>query len=182
LIKFLGLIGTFAILASTAVLSCTSPETDVQMTQRPVSVSTPNAQGEISKDIGALFDKSNVQIKYGSSFTPVITRDEAIAIAKKRLHDGFNWDTDKLEADATVALYSGHAYQTDSKAARTVYDIPSWIVVVKDVPYVQSGGPPPLPGEKYTPPAPVKFQYNLAIDAMTGEALYGEITSMPGYR
>jgi hypothetical protein len=175
----IGIISIFGVF-QIKTFSSDSTKIDSLTPQKPSSVATPTSQGETSADIGALFDKSDVQLKY-VSFAPLVTRDEAIAIAKNRLQAGFNWDTDKLQADATIALFSGHAFLTDSRAAGNVNDIPAWIVVVKNVPFVGSGGPPPLTQNNTVSQAQPRSQYNLAIDAMTGEILNGVITSMPGY-
>ena len=149
---------------------------ETQVTQLSASSSTPEI--ETSVDIGALFDKSRFQLKY-VSFSPVLTRDEAISIAKNRLSEGMGWDTDNLPADATVTLFSGQIFKTDAREAGTANDLKAWIVVIKNVPFVGSGGPAPLPDEtKFAVPS--SFQYNVVIDATTGDVLNGGITSTPG--
>jgi len=113
------------VLITVTASSCHGHMSTIKETESPIvtpASSIPTSQNETSKDIGAHFDKSVVQLKY-VSFTPVITKSEAIAIAKKRLHDGFGWDTDNLEADATVALFCGPSHSTSTRSAGIVNDV-----------------------------------------------------------
>jgi len=137
------------------------------------SISTSIPQSETSTDIGAQFPEDKVQIKY-SSFAPKITRSEAIAIARNWLNTGFNVDTENLPVDATVALFSGDVLQTNTRSASVASDLPAWIVVIKQVPFLGSMGPPDPNNPNFT--VPISTQANVAIDATTGEILFA-ITS-----
>lgn len=136
---------------------------------------TSTLHTELSTDIGAHFDKNFVQLQY-VSFTPVITRDEAIAIAKNDFQTGFHLNTDNLTIDATVALFSGHPDLPKLDTTIVLSKVPVWIVVIKNLPLMSSVGPPPV-NPKETLIATGSSQYNLAIDANTGKIIYGVLSS-----
>ena len=136
------------------------------------SAATP--QIEPSTDIGATFPPHEVQIKY-ASLAPVITRSEAIATAKNWLHDGFNFATDNLPAEATVVLYSGPIEPPNTRPTGVVAsDVPAWIVVIKGFPPIGSVGPFDPNNPNFT--VQVTSQANVAIDATTGKILYATIS------
>jgi hypothetical protein len=153
------------------VPSCTltSPNKSPALSEQ-ITPSLSISQTETSVDIGAIFEKDHSQIKY-VSLAPVVTRSEAIAIAENELRP-FNFDTKIFPADATVALYSGDVQQANRRSAS---DVPAWIVVLKEVPFVGSAGPPDPNMPNFTIKA--ISQLNIAIDATTSEVLYGVITS-----
>jgi hypothetical protein len=141
--------------------------------------STPSAQAETvvtSEDIGAHFDPTYVHIAY-SSFAPVKSESEAIAIAMKLLIANFPVPTDNLAVDATVGLFTGHLARTDSNPRdRVVSNVQAWIVVIKNLPISPPSGPAP------TQEVPVSsesddVQYNVALDAKTGALLDAILTS-----
>lgn len=117
-----------------------------------------NPAPEVSRDIGASFPKGKVQIDY-VSFEPVITRSQAISIAKKTA--GFKADT--LPTGATVAIFSGEVQQPGMP---TVTDRKAWIVVIP-APYSSTGPPGSHTGTS---------QLNVAIDSTTGEVLHSVVS------
>ena len=114
-------------------------------------------------DIGWSFPDGRAEIK-ASSFSPRISREEAISTVRKILHESFGIaDPQSLPTDATVALFTGEAH--DGRGY--VENLPVWIVVVREIPFVITGGP------RGTADIPTNRkvglpQYNVAVDAYTG--------------
>jgi hypothetical protein len=128
-----------------------------------------------STDIGSQYDPNEVQFKY-VSFAPAIPRNQAIATAKEWLSVNFVVDTDNLPADSSVALYSGPVRPPNvSPTGETVKDLPVWVVVIRDVPQIGSGGPPSTRKFK------IATQANVTLDASTGKIIYGHITGKRVY-
>jgi hypothetical protein len=138
--------------------------------------STPCSTPQVvtSRDIGALFNPQFQQITY-ASFAPIITESEAIATAKNLLTNGFHVPTDNLKVETTVALFSGQLEKESNPADRVVSNVPAWIMVIKDVPIGLSVGPPPDPDQLFV--VKLHTQWNVAIDARTGELLYDQLAS-----
>ncbi|MDD5082640.1 MAG: hypothetical protein PHU08_04630 [Dehalococcoidales bacterium] len=105
-----------------------------------------------------------------TSFVPVITRDQAIAIARIFPH-GSNWAKTDLPADATVSLFTGQSIGTPTRSPYYASDLKVWIVVVKNG-FSFAG---PVPTDPATTPRLYQNVASVIIDATTGEVIYGAI-------
>jgi D-alanyl-D-alanine carboxypeptidase len=87
------------------------------------------------------------------------------------LHEGFNFTTANLTAEATVALYSGPIEPPNTRpTGEVVSDVPVWVVVIKGFPPIGSVGPFDPNNPNFT--VQVTAQASVAIDANTGKILY----------
>lgn len=158
----LAMVTTFGLLEFGTIFN-TFSQTEIQTTATP--------QIETFTDIGMNYiDPQLIQIS-PASFTPVITEDEAIATARGWLETDWHEPTDSNNQVATtVALVSG----SDIWPPLHVWDKePVWIVVIRDIPSHDLGGAMVIPPNTPTPRTPTKGQATIAIDAATGELLFG---------
>lgn len=161
---------------STQIAIATTPPSSTVL---PTSTSMPSPASPLvpSVDIGARFpsNSDHIQVTY-SSFAPAVSRDEAIEIAKNWLLTGFKMQADNYPIDATVALISGDVELSSSHYIQIGTDVKAWIVVIKRLPFVGSGGPPPDQNH------PVKFksisQANVAVDATNGKIITANLTGI----
>lgn len=164
-------IGTvFLVLSASA---CIETNQTIFPTPSPTSIpATSSSEVTSSHDIGASWD-GFIQIKY-SSFTPIVSRSEAIATARDWLKTGFNIPAEEYPVDSTVALISGKIELNATRYEEIGTDIKAWIVVIKRLPTMGSAGPSPDPRH------PVKFnnmwQASVAIDATTGKLITAQIS------
>jgi hypothetical protein len=158
-----------------ASITLTNPPTMSPAVSITPSIST--TQSEPSMDIGAVFPifsaSHGMQVKY-VSFSPVISRSEAIVTARNWLTKGFNIFAENYPVDSTVGLISGDNEVNSTHYESIGTDVKAWIVVIIDLPSMGSVGPPLLLDhpEKIN----MMCQANVAINALTGQLIYAGIT------
>lgn len=143
----------------TAVI--TNTETGEEVSQLDFRFIPPDktTQGVVStEDIG--FQYPAGESFQPTSFVPQISRDSAIKTARDLLKTGHGvQNADEMAARATVALFRGTQ---------------AWIVVL-DTPF-ETGGPPPPTDNPDLRPTPVPLQFNVVVDAETGNVIYSVIS------
>jgi hypothetical protein len=126
------------------------------------------SDNKIPEEITAYFPK--LLLVDTSSFTPAVTKDEAVAKAKSVLKTGFKIEADQLPALAILAFYTGL-----NQLKNPVSNVPAWYIVIKNV--------PAAPFKTLTPSPPGlesvdSEQLSAVFDATTGSLIYARVDSI----
>jgi hypothetical protein len=135
------------------------------ITTTPVSTQVP--QIETTKDLAVPLPSNQYQLK-NASFSPLFPRNEAIAVAKNWLYTTYKLTADNSILVTTVALFSGPVgIPTDPPSKNPVSDVQVWVVLIKGLPNIGSGGPPP----KYPTKWFTTGLFYAVIDSNTGDLI-----------
>lgn len=123
------------------------------------------------KDIGVLLPEE-VTINAPTNHDPKVSQDEAVGIVRQLLAQNFHIsESESAVTKAALGTFTGAARGRTGIEDRQVQNVSAWFIVVA---LPQQGRFQPSSGPVYGPGVNPP-QFNAAVDATTGELLYGII-------